>query len=141
MQQQIDLNFDQQRAVASLAGLFGIVALVLASVGLYGITAFAVAQRTGEIGVRIALGASRTNVIQLVLLSAFKKVALGLLLGIPLSIGAGHLISSQLYGVAKWDPLALLISIGSLGAFAFVAAIIPAARAASIEPTNALRAE
>jgi predicted permease len=141
LQEQIDLNFDQQRAVAGLAGLFGIVALTLAAVGLYGITAYAVAQRTGEIGVRMALGAGRINVIQLVLRSAFQNVAFGLLLGIPLAVAAGRLISNQLYGVVNWDPAALLVAIGSLGVCAFVASIIPALRAASIAPLDALRTE
>ncbi len=104
MQQQVDMNFDQQRAVADLAGLFGIVALILAAVGLYGVTAYTVEQRTSEIGVRMALGAGRTNVIQLILSGAFTKVAFGLVLGIPLAIGAGRLMSSQLFGVVNWDP-------------------------------------
>jgi len=141
LQEQVDVNFDQQRAVASLAGLFGIVALILAAVGLYGVTAYTVAQRTSEIGVRMTFGASRGSVIQLILRGAFAKVALGLLLGIPLSIGAGHLLSSQLYGVAKWDPLALSVATISLAACAFLAAIIPATRAASIDPMKALRSE
>jgi predicted permease len=141
MQQEIDLNFDQQRAVASLAGLFGIVALILASIGLYGVTAYTVAQRTSEIGVRMALGADRPKVVQLVLRGAFNKVALGLLLGIPLAIGAGRLISAQLYGVVNWDPVALAFAIGSMAVCAFIAAIIPAARAASIDPMKALRTE
>lgn len=141
MQEQVDLNFDQQRAVASLASLFGIVALILAAVGLYGVTAFTVAQRTSEIGVRMALGADRSNVVHLVLQGAFKKVGLGLLLGIPLAIGAGQLIASQLYGIPSWDPLALSIALCSLGACALIAAIIPATRAASIDPMQALRTE
>jgi predicted permease len=141
MQEQINLNFDQQRAVASLAGLFGIVALILAAVGLYGVTAYTVAQRTSEIGVRMALGADRANVVQLILRGAFQKVAIGLLLGIPLAIGAGRLISSQLYGIVHWDPWALSVAIGSLGACAFVAAVIPATRAATIDPMKALRTE
>jgi predicted permease len=141
MQQQVDLNFDQQRAVASLAGLFGIVALILAAIGLYGVTAYSVAQRTSEIGVRMALGADRTSVIRLVLGGAFKRAAFGLLLGIPLAVGAGRLISSQLYGVADWDPLALSIATISLAVCAFFAAIMPASRAASIEPMKALRTE
>jgi len=141
MQQQVELEFDQQRTVASLAGLFGIVALILAAVGLYGVTAYAVAQRTSEIGVRMALGARRPDVMRLVLRGAFQRVALGLLLGIPLSIGAGRLISSQLYGVDSSDPAALSIAVSSLAVCAFIAAIIPAARAASIDPTKALRTE
>ncbi len=141
MQQQIELNFNQERAVASLAGLFGVVALILAAVGLYGVTAYTVAQRTSEIGVRMALGADRGNVIQLILRGAFQKVAWGLALGVPLAIGAGKLISSQLYGVVHWDPLALSIAIGSLGICAFASAMIPAARASAIDPMRALHTE
>jgi predicted permease len=141
MQQQVELSFDQERAVASLAGLFGIVALLLAAVGLYGVTAYTVAQRTNEIGIRMALGADRPTVIQLVLRGAFKRVLVGLLLGLPLAIGAGRLISAQLYGVSSWDPLALTVAAGALAVCSFFAAIIPANRAASISPMNALRIE
>jgi predicted permease len=141
MQQQIELSFDQERAVASLAGLFGIVALLLAAVGLYGVTAYTVAQRTNEIGIRMALGADRAKVVQLVLRGAFKRVALGLILGLPLAIGAVRLISAQLYGVSSWDPLALTVAASALAICAFFAAIIPATRAASISPVTALRAE
>ena len=141
LQQQIELSFDQERAVASLAGLFGIVALVLAAVGLYGVTAYTVAQRTNEIGIRMALGADRPKVIQLVLGGAFKRVLIGLLLGLPLAVGAGRLISAQLYGVSSWDPLALTVAAGALAVCSFFAAIIPANRAASISPMNALRIE
>jgi len=141
MQQQVDLSFDQERAVASLAGLFGIVALALAAVGLYGMTAYTVAQRTNEIGIRMALGADRGKVVDLVLRSAFRRVAAGLVLGLPLAVAAGRLIAAQLYGVSFWDPLALTIAAGSLAACAFIAAIIPATRASSISPVNALRSE
>jgi predicted permease len=141
MQQQVDLTFDQERAVASLAGLFGIVALLLAAVGLYGVTAYTVAQRTNEIGVRMALGADRSKVVELVLRGAFKRVIIGLILGLPLAIGAGRLISAQLYGVSIWDPLALTVAASSLAICAFFAAIIPAGRAASISPMKALRTE
>jgi len=141
MRQQIELSFDQERAVASLAGLFGIVALVLAAVGLYGVTAYTVAQRTNEIGIRMALGADRPKVIRLVLGGAFKRVLVGLLLGLPLAVGAGRLISAQLYGVSSWDPLALTVAAGALAVCSFLAAIVPASRAASISPMNALRIE
>jgi predicted permease len=141
MQEQVDLSFDQERAVASLAGLFGIVALVLAAVGLYGVTAYTVAQRTNEFGIRMALGADRQNMIRLVLSGAFKRILIGLILGLPLAVGAGRLIAAQLYGVASWDPMALTIAAGALAICSFVAAIIPANRAASISPMSALRIE
>ena len=141
MQQQIDLSFDQERAVASLAGLFGVVALILAAIGLYGVTAYSVAQRTNEIGIRMALGADRLKVLRLILGGAFKRVLIGLLLGLPLAVGAGRLISAQLYGVSSWDPFALTLAAAALAICSFFAAIIPANRAASISPMNALRIE
>ena len=141
LQQQLDRSFDQQRAVASLSGLFGIVALVLAAIGLYGVTAYKVAQRTNEIGLRMALGADRRNVIQMVLHGAFRRVAVGLALGLPLAVGAGRLLSAQLYNVQFWDPLALGLAAIALGVCAGCAATIPATRAASISPMSALRAE
>jgi predicted permease len=141
MKEQVDLSFDQERAVASLAGLFGVVALLLAAVGLYGVTAYTVAQRTQEIGIRMALGADPAKVVRLVLRGAFRRVVIGLILGVPLAVGAGHLISNQLYGVSSWDPLALLVATSALAVSAFFAAIIPAGRAASISPMNALRIE
>ena len=141
MQQQIELRFDQERAVASLAGLFGIVALLLAAVGLYGVTAYTVAQRTNEFGIRMALGADRAKVVRLVLRGAFKRVVVGLILGLPLAVGAGRLISAELYGVSSWDPFALAVAASALAICAFFAAIIPATRAAGISPMSALRAE
>jgi predicted permease len=141
LQQQVDRSFDQQRAVASLAGLFGVVALVLAAIGLYGVTAYTVAQRTNEIGIRMALGAGRSNVLGMVLQGAFRRIVLGLALGLPLAVGAGYLLSAQLYGVQYWDPLALSVGALSLAACAFVAALVPAQRAASISPIRALRAD
>jgi ABC-type antimicrobial peptide transport system permease subunit len=141
MQEQVSLSFNQQRAVASLAGLFGIVALLLAAVGLYGVTAYSVAQRTNEIGVRMALGANSASVLRMVLRGASFRVLLGLVFGVPLAIGAGRLISAQLYGVSSWDPLALAVATGTLGICAFFAAVIPARRAASISPMDALRTD
>jgi len=141
MGKQVSLTFDQERAVASLAGLFGLVALLLAAVGLYGVTAYTVAQRTNEIGIRMALGADRGNVVRLVLRGAFLRVLAGLLLGLPLAVVAGRLISSQLYDVSFWDPLALGGAAGALALCALVAALIPASFAASISPITALRTD
>ena len=141
MEQQVALTFDQERAVASLAELFGAVALLLAAIGLYGVTAYSVAQRTNEIGIRMALGASRASVIRYVLRGAFARVALGLTLGLPLAIAAGRLISNQLYDVAFWDPLALALATIALGICSLIAALIPASFAASISPLSALRSE
>ena len=139
MKQQVELSFDQERAVASLAGLFSIVALLLAAIGLYGVTAYSVAQKANEIGIRMALGADRANVYRLILTGAFGRVVVGLILGLPLAVGAGKLLSNQLYGVSWWDPPALTVATCALTLCSFLAAMIPANRAASISPMNALR--
>jgi ABC-type antimicrobial peptide transport system permease subunit len=141
LEQQLTLTFDQERAVASLAELFGAVALLLAAVGLYGVTAYTVAQRTNEIGIRMALGADRANVVRYVLRGAFGRVAAGLGLGLPLAVVAGRLISSQLYDVSFWDPLALTVAASALAICSLAAALIPATVAASISPMTALRTE
>lgn len=141
MREQVALRFDQERAVASLAGLFGIVALLLAAIGLYGVTAYAVAQRKNEIGIRMALGADRARVVGLVLRGTSTRVLVGLLLGVPLAVGAGRLISSKLYGVVSWDPVALAVAASALAISAFVAAFISARRAASVSPVDALKVE
>lgn len=141
LRQQVELTFDQERAVAGLAGLFGIVALLLAAVGLYGVTAYTVAQRTGEIGIRMALGADRPRVVGYIMRGALSRVAVGLALGLPLAIAAGRVVSSQLYEVSFWDPLALIAATGALAVCSIAAAMIPATVAASISPMSALRVE
>ena len=133
--------FDQQNMIASLTWLFGAVGLVLAAVGLYGVTAYGVEQRMSEIGVRMALGADRGSVIAMVLRGAFWQVGIGLGIGIPAAIGAGCLMASQLFGVKPWNPLLLAGATLLLGLATLVAAVIPARRAASIEPIQALRSE
>jgi ABC-type antimicrobial peptide transport system permease subunit len=115
--------------------------LALAGIGLYGVTAYGSTRRTNEIGIRMALGADRGRVVGLVLRGALRRVAVGLALGLPLAVGAGRLLSAQLYGVQFWDPLALGAAATSLAGCAFLAAIVPAARAAAISPMKALRAE
>jgi putative ABC transport system permease protein len=100
-------TFDQQNMIASLTWLFGAVGLVLAAVGLYGVTAYGVEQRRSEIGVRMALGADRGSVVAMVLRGAFWQVGIGLGIGIPAAIGAGYLMASQLFGVKPWNPFAV----------------------------------
>jgi putative ABC transport system permease protein len=133
--------FTQENTIASLTWLFGAIGLVLAAIGLYGVTAYGVEQRTSEIGVRMALGADRGQVVQMVLKGAFVQVAIGLALGVPSAIGAGYLIASQLFGVKPWDPLMLGAATVLLALAALVAAVIPAQRAAGLDPVVALRTE
>jgi predicted permease len=141
MHEQVASNFDQQRMVSRLASAFGIIALLLAAIGLYGLTAYSVVRRTAEIGVRMALGANRLNIVQMVMRGAFLQVAVGLVIGIPLAITAGHFMASKLFEVRSYDPLSLGVSIGALALTAAIASILPARRAASTEPMKALRTE
>jgi ABC-type antimicrobial peptide transport system permease subunit len=141
LDEQVARSFDQPRAVSSLANVFGAVALVLAAIGLYGVTAYSVARRRSEIGVRMALGADKGKVIGMVLGGAFKRVAIGIVLGAPLAVGAGYLLSAQLYGVSFWDPVALTVAASALAIAAFVASVVPATRAAALAPMIALRTE
>jgi predicted permease len=138
---QVAGNFDEERLIAQLTSLFGILALILASVGLYGVMSYFVARRTSEIGVRMALGATRSSVLALVLRGALWQILVGLGVGIPAAILAGHLMAGLLYGVGGYDPLALAGATLVLGLCASVAGFIPARRAASIEPMQALRTE
>lgn len=134
-------DFAQENLIAALTALFGAVALLLAAVGLYGVTAYGVQQRTSEIGVRMALGADRGSVLGMVLGGAFLQVGAGLALGVPAAIAAGYLISSRLFGVTPWDPLMLFAAALLLAIAASIAAAIPGGRAASVDPAQALRAE
>lgn len=139
--EQINLAFSQQNMVAELTSLFGLLALVLAIIGLYGVTAYLVAQHTKEIGVRMALGADRPSVLTFVLRGAFIQVGVGLAIGIPLALLVGRAMSSQLFGVTPYNPTVIGITALFLGAAALIAAFIPARRAASINPVEALRIE
>jgi len=138
---QVADNFTQERLVARLTTLFGLLALVLASVGLYGITSYQVARRTSEIGLRMALGADRRNVVRMVMRGAFFQAGLGLAIGVPVAILGARYMADQLYGVRTYDPLSLLIAVAVLLASATVAGLIPARRAANIDPMTALRTE
>ena len=140
-QHLLDTAFSQQNMIATLTLLFGGLALVLAAIGLYGVTAYTVEQRTNEIGVRMALGADRRTVVGMVLRSAFWQVAIGLALGVPAALGSAKLITDQLYGVKPGDPMILGAAILFLGVATLIAAVIPARRAANLNPVDALRAE
>jgi predicted permease len=138
---QVEENFSQQEMIARLTSLFGILALILASVGLYGLTAYSVERRTNEIGIRMALGADRINVLRLVLRGAFLQIAIGLAIGVPATILGGRAMATQLFGVKPYDPRILLLTTLVLSIAAFIAAVVPARRAASLEPMRALRTE
>jgi putative ABC transport system permease protein len=134
-------DFQQQNMIATLTTLFGVLGLLLAAVGLYGVMAYMVEQRTSEIGVRMALGADRGSVVKMVLRGAFSQVGIGLALGIPAAIGAGKLMTGQLFGVKPWDPVMLSVATLLLALAALLASVIPARRAAGVEPMVALRNE
>jgi predicted permease len=140
-QQQIDDRFIEERLIARLTSLFGLLALLLAAIGLYGVTAYTVVRRTPEIGIRMALGAARSRVIGTVMRGAMLQVIAGLAIGIPVAIFCVRYIKSQLYEIDKVNGLVMAIAILTLLLAAAVAAIIPARRAASIDPVRPLRVE
>jgi putative ABC transport system permease protein len=137
----VSADFQQQRLIAILTTLFGALGLVLAAVGLFGVLAYTVERRTSEIGVRMALGADRGRVVGMVLGGAFLQVGIGLGVGIPAAIGAGKLMTVQLFSVQPWDPVMLTSATLLLGLAALVASLVPAWRAACVEPMTGLRTE
>jgi len=137
----VTADFQQEEMVATLTMLFGALSLVLAAVGLYGVMAYTVQQRTGEIGVRMALGADRMRVLNMVLRSAFFQIGIGMAIGIPAAIGAGKLMMDQLFGVTPWNPIMLALAVLTLALAALLASVVPARRAAGVEPMVALRNE
>jgi macrolide transport system ATP-binding/permease protein len=138
---QVAMNFNQDRLIARLTSLFGVLALTLASVGLYGVVSFFVARRTSEIGIRMAMGASRSGIVSMVMRGTLWPILVGIGLGVPAALYAGHLSAGLLYGLSGDNPVAYLGAILALGASAAVAGFIPARRAASIDPMDALREE
>ncbi len=127
--------------MATLSGFFGFLAAALATLGLYGVISYMVARRRNEIGVRIALGANRRNVLNLVLGEAGKLLTIGLVIGIALSVAAARTAASMLYGLKPYDPSTILLAVLLLGTVALVASLLPAQRAARLEPMLALREE
>ena len=138
---QIADQFDQDRMLSRLTMLFGGLALLLATLGLYGVTAYGVARRTAEIGIRMALGAKRSSVTAMVLRGAMLQAVIGLALGVPVAILCVHYVESQLYEIRGVDAEVLAVAMLTLIAAATLAGLIPARRAASIEPARALRME
>ena len=138
-EQVVSGQFQQEKMIATLTSLFGALGLILAAVGLYGVLAYMVEQRTSEIGVRMALGADRWKVTTMVLRGAFLQIGIGLAIGIPAAVGAGKLMTTQLYGVKPWDPLMLALAVALLSLAAVLASTVPARRAAGVEPMVALR--
>ena len=139
--EQIHGQFNQSRMIARLTLLFGALALVLAAVGLYGVTAYSVARRTSEIGIRMALGEDRLSVVKMVLRGALVQTGIGLAIGVPAALLCVQFIQTQLYGVTATDPGVFAVAVAALLAAAGIAALVPARRAASIEPMQALRTE
>lgn len=138
---QIEKSLRQQELITTLSSIFGLLALLLAAIGIYGTLAHAVAGRTAEIGIRMALGAQRRNVLWMVLRDSLLLITVGLLLGVPLALGASHWLQSFLFGIPQTDPLALTAAIMLIVALTLLAGYLPARRAAAIEPIRALRHE
>ena len=140
-QQQIDDQFIEERLIARLTSLFGLLALLLAAIGLYGVTSYTVVRRTPEIGIRMALGAARSGVIGMVMRGAMIQAVAGLAIGVPIAIFCVRYVKSQLFEITSVNIPVMLIAIGVLVATAAIAGVIPARRAASIDPVKALRIE
>jgi len=138
---QIDSILSTERLLSFLASMFGVVATILAAIGLYGVLALAVSRRTKEIGIRIALGAEPGNVIGLVMKEILLLIAGGILVGIPAAILLSRYVQSQLYGMEGTDPITFALAVGSLIFVALLASWIPARRATRVNPIDVLRYE
>jgi macrolide transport system ATP-binding/permease protein len=140
-EQQITDRFNDERMIARLTLLFGVLALLLATIGLYGVTAYTVARRTPEIGLRMAMGAERVSVVAMVMRGAIIQIVLGFAIGVPVAVLCVRFVKAQLYEITRVEPGIVLAAIAVVTAAACVAATIPARRAASIDPAQALRSE
>jgi predicted lysophospholipase L1 biosynthesis ABC-type transport system permease subunit len=141
MQAQISESLFVERMVAALSAAFGLLATVLAAIGLYGVMSYAVAQRTREIGLRVALGADQRSVLMLVLREVAILAGIGIAIGLPGGYGLGKVIESQLFNLKARDPLTYLVATLALVTTALVAGLVPAVRAARVDPMTALRYE
>jgi predicted permease len=138
---KVGLQFTQQRLIARLTSFFGVLSLILSSIGLYGVIAYNAGRRVNEVGVRIALGATRADVVRLILKGAFGLILAGVSIGLPLAFVAGRLLGSQLYGMSPNNPVVTLTAVLALGLSALLASVVPAIRASLLSPLDALRAE
>jgi putative ABC transport system permease protein len=136
---QVESSMGRERLMARLAGFFGMLALVLAAVGLYGLLAYAVAQRTVEVGIRIALGAEPGAVVRMMLARGMRPVAAGILIGLPLAWWTTRYISTLLYGLSPFDPITIAAAVSALTVVALAAGFVPARRAAKVDPMTSLR--
>jgi predicted permease len=141
LSEQVTGVFRQQRLIARLTSLFGILSLLLACIGMYGVTAYNAGCRTTEIGVRMALGANRSDAVRLILGGAFWLIVCGIVVGMPLAFAAGRFLGNQLYGVNPFSPPVTSVAVAALGLSALVASLVPALRSSRISPVEALRAE
>ena len=141
IEQQVDESLVQERLIATLSGFFGALALLLASIGLYGVMSYIAARRTNEIGIRLALGASRAGVLWMALRETVALVILGIAIGVPGALAAGRLISTLLFGVSASDPVTVTAASGLMIAVAMLAGFVPARRASKVDPMVALRYE
>jgi ABC-type antimicrobial peptide transport system permease subunit len=141
LEEAVQATIGRDRLVAQLSAAFGILGIVLASMGLYAAIAHTVSSRTREIGIRIALGAATRHVIWMVLKESLRVTAIGVLIGVPVAIAGSHLIDSLLFGVASSDPITLIASTAILGVTALLAAWLPSRRAARINPSRTLKYE
>jgi ABC-type antimicrobial peptide transport system permease subunit len=141
MSRLVDASIQTDRFIEQLSEAFGVLAMLLASIGLYGIMAYTVARRTRDIGIRLALGAEPGNVLWQVLRETLLLVAIGIAIGLPLALGGTHFVRSMLYGLGFADPVAILCAAAVLTAVAALAAFLPARRASQVDPMIALRYE
>ena len=140
-QQQFDSSFSQDRLIARLSMFFGLLAVMLVATGVYGALAYEVSRRTSEVGLRMALGAKREQVLWMILRDSLVVCLAGVALGLPLAIACSRLLQSMLFGVKPGDPLTFTAALAGISIVALFATFLPALRAASISPIVALRYE
>jgi ABC-type antimicrobial peptide transport system permease subunit len=134
-------RMEDERVLAKLVSLFGIMALLLATVGLYGTMSYSLARRTSEIGIRMAVGATGRDVIRMVFRETFLLVFAGFVIGVPIALAGSRLLANRLFGVTSADPITFLFAAALLSAAAVIAALVPANRASRVDPLVALRWE